>query len=229
MILWIAWPASFTFFAGYPDSLLCALIVWSIYFARSQRWLPAGMLGFLAGLTKALGVLAALPLLWLAYKQRKLSGLAGALLCGAGAACFQAWLAMRHFPSAAAIYAEFWRTSTVAPWVTIFDVAKALARGGDLLLILNVAVLALAGYFAFCAERRIEYRIFATAAICMFLTKHTEPLLQSTTRYTLALFAAYPALASRVGGAFPFALMTFFAAMANLLFFRAFLDWGLVV
>src|SRR5580698_6600 len=61
LLIWCAWPASFVFFAGYPDSLLCALTVWSLYFARSNRWTLAGTLGLLAGSTKALGCLTALP------------------------------------------------------------------------------------------------------------------------------------------------------------------------
>jgi hypothetical protein len=228
ILLWVAWPASFTFFAAYPDSLLCALVVWSIYFARRNRWMPAGALGLLAGSTKALGCLTALPLLWMAWKQRKPGGVAASFLCGAGAACFQGWLAIRHFPTAAQTYAMFWHTSTVAPWTSLIDVAKGLLHGGDFLLILNAGVLVLAGAFALLPEVRVEYRIFAAAAICLFLTKHTQPLLQSTTRYSLAIFAAYPSLAARVSG-LPLALLAMFAAGLNLLFFRIFLDWGLVV
>src|SRR5579863_9433078 len=75
VLLWMVWPASFAFFAGYPDSLLCALTIWAIYFARSSRWLPAGALGLLAGSTKAVGCFTALPLLWIAWKKRERSGL----------------------------------------------------------------------------------------------------------------------------------------------------------
>src|ERR1019366_5058939 len=97
LLLWVAWPASFAFFAGYPDSLLCALTVWAIYFARSGRWLPAGALGLFAGLTKALGCLAALPLFWIAWKRRDRGGMFAAGLCAAGlctasVAGYQAWL-----------------------------------------------------------------------------------------------------------------------------------------
>jgi Gpi18-like mannosyltransferase len=73
LLLWVAWPASFAFFTGYPDSLLLALTVWAIYFARLGRRLPAGVLGLSAGLTKAQGCLTALPLLWIAWRQRTLN------------------------------------------------------------------------------------------------------------------------------------------------------------
>jgi hypothetical protein len=228
ILLWIAWPAAFTFFAGYPDSLLCALIVWSVGSARSGRSFSAGILGLLAGCTKALGCLTVLPLLYIAWKRRRWAGIPAALMTVAGVASFQAWLAIRHFPSAAQTYTMFWHTKTVAPWITLFDALTALLRGGDLLLLINVSALALAGAFALMKSVRAEYRILAAAAISLFLTKHTHPLLQSTTRYSLVIFAAYPPLASRLGSGLVFGLACLFAAAVNLLFFRVFLDWGLV-
>jgi Gpi18-like mannosyltransferase len=229
LLLWVVWPASFAFFAGYPDSLLCAFTVWAIYFARSGRWLPAGALGLFAGLTKALGCLTALPLLWIAWKHRDRRGIIPAGLCVAGAACFQGWLSIRHFPSPTQIYRTYWATTTVAPWITVSDAARSLAHGGNFLLLLNAGVFVMVGVAAVMRPVRPEYRIYAVAAMCLFLTKHTEPLLQSTTRYSLALFAAYPALSTRFGRGLTFASLLLIAAALNLLLFRTFLDWGLVV
>jgi hypothetical protein len=229
LLLWAVWPASFAFFAGYPDSLLLALTVWAIYFARVGRWLPAGTLGLFAGLTKALGCLTALPLLWIAWKQRDRRGLIPAGLCVGGVACFETMLAIRHFPSAAQVYRTYWATTTVAPWISVSDAVRSLVRGGDFLLLLNVGVLIIVGAAAFMRPVRPEYKIYAIAAMCLFLTKHTEPLLQSTTRYSLALFAAWPALSARLGRGLPFAFSLLIAAVLNLLLFRTFLDWGLAI
>jgi hypothetical protein len=229
LLLWMAWPASFAFFAGYPDSLLLALTVWAIYLARSGRWLPAGTLGLLAALTKALGCLTALPLLWIAWKRRDRRGMIPAALCVAGVACFESWLAIRHFPSAAQVYRKYWATTTVAPWTSLTDAARSLLHGGDFLLLLNAGVFVIVAVAAFMGPVRPEYKIFAVAAMCLFLTKHTEPLLQSTTRYSLAVFAAYPALAVRFGQGLPFGFVLLIAVALNLLLFRTFLDWGLVV
>jgi len=228
LLLWVAWPASFAFFAGYPDSLLLALVVWAIYFARSGSWLPAGALGLFAGLTKALGCLTALPLLWIAWKRRDRKGIVSAALCVAGVACFQGWLAIRHFPPAAQVYRTYWATTTVAPWTSVIDAARSLLHGGDFLLLSNAGVFVVVGAAALLGPVRSEYKIFAVAAMCLFLTKHTEPLLQSTTRYSLAVFAAYPALAARFDRGLPFAFLCLMAAALNLLLFRTFLDWGLV-
>lgn len=229
LLLWVAWPASFAFFAGYPDSLLLALTTWAIYFARCGRWLPAGALGLFAGLTKALGCLAALPLFWIAWKRRDRRGMVAAGFCGAGVAGFQSWLAVSGFPPAAQIYRTYWATATVAPWTSVSDTIRYLAHGGNFLLWLNAGVFVIVGAAALMSTVRLEYKIYAIAAMCLFLTKHTEPLLQSTTRYSLAVFAAYPALSAKFGRGLPFASVLLIAAALNLLLFRTFLDWGLVI
>jgi len=229
VLLWSLWPAGFIFFAGYPDSHVCALTVWAIGLARSERWSAAGMYGFLAGLTKAIGFLTALPLLWIAWKKRDRKGALAALLCCAGVGGFQGWLMLRHYPTASETYRLFWGTETSAPWTTALDVTKALAHGPDVLLIFNAAVLAVVMSAALSPRVRFEYKLYAAAAMCLFLTKHTDPLLQSTMRYSLAVFPAYPALAGRLerGGVFLVVLLT--AAGVGAILFHAFLDWGLVV
>ena len=229
IVLWLAWPASFTFFAAYPESVLLALVVWSVWFARAGRWTQAGVLGFLAGCTKALGCMTALPLLWLAWRQRKAAGGAAAFACGAGALLFQVWLSLRHFPSASATYAMFWHTSTVAPWTTVMDVAAGLFRSGNPMLVPNTVALLATSYLALSGSVRTEWKLFAATALCLFLTKHTEPLLQSTSRYSLGLVSAFPALALWLRSGLPFACTVAIAAVINLFFLRVFLDWGLVV
>jgi len=229
VLLWMVWPASFAFFAGYPDSLLCALTIWAIYFARSSRWLPAGALGLLAGSTKAVGCFTALPLLWIAWKKRERSGLIAAVMCVAGVASYQVWLAFNRFPPAAQVYKVFWATSTVAPWTSLGEAIRALARSGDRLLLLNLGVFAVVGVAALMRPVRTEYKIYAIAAMCLFLTKHTQPLLQSTSRYSLTLFAAYPVLSARLNAGLSFACLVLICAVVNLFLFLTFLEWGLVI
>lgn len=229
VLLWGVWPASFAFFAAYPDSLLCALTLWAIYFARSSRWLPSGALGLLAGCAKAVGCFAALPLLWIAWKKRERGGFFAAALCAGGVACYQVWLAFNHFPPASQVYRTYWATSTVAPWVSLGEAIRALAQSGDRLLMLNLGIFAVAGAAALARSVRFEYKIYAVAAMCLFLTKHTQPLLQSTTRYSLTLFAAYPALSAKLNERFAFACLLLVCAVVNLFLLLTFLDWGLVV
>jgi hypothetical protein len=229
VVIWMAMPGAFTFFAGYPDSLVVALIVWSIYFARSGQWRWAGALGFFAGLTKALGCFVALPLIWIGWRGRERRSVAAAVACIAGVGAFQVWLGANHFPPVTAVYQKYWGTSTVAPWVTIRDVFWSLTQRIDLLLILNcIALVGIAAAF-FSRRVRLEYQIFAVALIGLFLTKHTNPLLQSTMRYSLCVFPAFSALASRCDRGARFGRLTVVLFGLNLCVFRMFLDWNLVV
>lgn len=76
---------------------------------------------------------------------------------------------------------------------------------------------------------RFEYRLFAGAALWLFLTKHTDPLLQSTMRYSLTLFPAFSTLSSKLRSGIPLAAALLVSTALNILLFRIFLDWGLVV
>jgi len=229
VVIWMAMPGAFTFFAGYPDSLMLALMVWSLYFARSGRWNRAGALGSFAGLTKALGCFVALPLIWIGWRRRERWSVVAVATCVAGVAGFQLWLAANHFPPVASVYQKYWVTSTVSPWATVADVVRSVTRTRDPLLILNC--LALVGIMgaSFTRRIRVEYQIFAVAALGLFLTKHTDPLLQSTMRYSVSVFPAFPAVATRCNRGLGLVGMMLSLFGLNLLLLRVFLDWGLVV
>jgi hypothetical protein len=229
LIIWVALPDAFIFFAGYPDSLLLALILWSLYFARTARWRRAAALGFLAGLTKALGCMLTLPLAWIAWRRRHWGLLAASLACPAGMGLFQLYLSLNHVPPPAMIYEKYWGTSTVVPWRTAADVVWFLGHGANLLSFFNCSALLLVTCGTFMRRLRAEYHVFAIAAVALLLTKHTEPLLQSTMRYSLSVFPAFPAIATRCRWGLTFAGLMFIAFGLNILMLKVLLDWGLVV
>ncbi|MDQ4098295.1 MAG: hypothetical protein M3144_10560 [Actinomycetota bacterium] len=66
-------PGAFLFSAMLTESTFLALSVMCFYFARTNRWWAVGLLGFLLALSRAPGVLVAIPLLWMYGKQRGLS------------------------------------------------------------------------------------------------------------------------------------------------------------
>ncbi len=66
-------PTSFFLFAGYTESLFLLLALASLDAAWEGRWDIAGILGALAALTKLQGVLLVVPLLYIWWKQARVS------------------------------------------------------------------------------------------------------------------------------------------------------------
>lgn len=78
-------PMSFFFSAVYTESLFLALSAGSIYFARQERWLWAGLLGALASATRNVGVLLVVPLALFYLQQRRRSDVRTAEAAGVAA------------------------------------------------------------------------------------------------------------------------------------------------
>jgi len=222
------WPASFVLFAGYPESLLLALVLWSVHSAREGRWWLAGACGFFAGLAKAAGLVVAVPLAVLAWRGRSIRALPAAL-CLLSPVAFAALLSRsgQHLPSSA--YPTYWSTELSLPWSTLFLSLREAVTHPDFVLFLNLGALLVVSGLTLFRRIRLEYTLYAMAAVCFILAKRTDPLLQSTLRYLLMVFPVYPALglAVRDGKYFGAALVV--ALYGNVLAFWIFLEWGLIV
>lgn len=68
LILFLLFPTSFYFGSVYTESLFLALVVWSFYLARRQKWLGASLLGMFASATRLIGILL-LPVLAIRKKS----------------------------------------------------------------------------------------------------------------------------------------------------------------
>jgi hypothetical protein len=230
VLLLAVWPGSFILFAAYPESLVIAAVAWSIYFARTGRWTHATLIAIAAALAKAVGAIVLVPLLLLAWRQRsrrswKLAALLPAVLA------YPAWLRVTGRYSAASAYAAYWHTRTVAPWVTLWDAVRLAVTTHDALLLLNIAVLTLFVVLVFVGVRRLEYLLYSAAAFAVFLTKYTDPLLQSTMRYVLVIFPAFIIMQRVASGGWAarrFRLLCVALAALNLTGLWLFLKWSLV-
>jgi hypothetical protein len=231
VIVCAVWPASFIFFAGYPESLLLALIVWSLYMARVGRWLTAAVFAVAAGLTKAAGVVVIVPLAFLALRRRTESS-SLVLLAPAGLLGFQLWLHLRRFGSAIDVYQRYWRTSMAFPWTTLWLGVVDLFRAPDVILVLNLLFL-----FVFCVllvlvRTRMEYVLYGAAVILFVLCKQTTPPLQSMMRYLLLVFPAFLSVAQifdRPSLQRRFAMLCVGLFAMNLALMWLFLGWSLVL
>jgi hypothetical protein len=228
LVLLAVWPSSFILFAGYPESLLIALMIWSVYSAREGRWLWAGLLGLFAGLTKAVGICVAIPLAIIAWRKKSWRALPVAI-CLLSPLIVAAVIKFSNHQLAAGAYPKYWKTEVAFPWTTLFAAIRESFTTFDALLILNLTALGVIFIPAFIKRFRLEYTLFALATLVLFLTKKTDPLLQSASRYSMEVFPAFASLAAILKHPFLFALSLFLLALLNLILLWSFFNWALVV
>ena len=231
VFLCAAWPASFIFFAGYPESLLFALIAWSLCMARRDRWWAAAVLGLAAALTKAVGVVVVVPLVVVAVRQRNIKALP-VLLVPLGLAGFLGYLHWNGRGALVPAYGQYWRTSAALPWTTLFASVRDLIHMPNPILVLNLVFLLSVSVLAAVSRMRVEYLLYSAAAIVVFLCKETTPPLQSMMRYLLIIFPAFVGFARLLQG--PRLLPRFWLVcaclfVANVGLLWLFLGWSLVV
>ncbi|MCC6862746.1 MAG: hypothetical protein IT158_29495 [Bryobacterales bacterium] len=226
LLFYAVWPAAFIFFAGYPDSLTIALMLWALVFARSEHWWAAGVCGLLAGLTKAVGLLIVVPLVVIALRKRCWRAVP-ILLSAAGYPLYAAWLFFTDRMLPAESYARFWGTVIAPPWETVsFSVRNALAGSGAARLQLPAGLLTAA--LALWKRPRPEYTLYVLAVLMFVLTKKSDPSQHQLARYLLILFPAplHLAVFLQDKAVVLAALLTLLSV--NLVFFWGYLNWSLI-
>jgi|SRR5271157_410569 len=223
------WPASFMLLAGYPDSLVAAFTVWSLCFARKQNWWLAGLLGMFAAASKAVGCVVVIPLAFLGWRSRNRSAVASAL-CVLPVFVYSLWTRLSGLGSISEAYQQHWHTSAEFPWVTLARcVHRFVSVGPDPLFKLNLGLFALICCLALLTPVRNEYKLYAAAALLVFLSKNTDPLLQSTMRYVLVVFPAFIGLALWMKRGVGLIVLSAFLLLINGVLLLTFFKWSLIV
>jgi len=231
-LLWYAlWPSSFIFFAGYPESILLASMLWSLHFARKEKWFGAAALAIAAELTKAVGVIIVVPLFVMAIRRRAANAF-WVLLVVPGALAFPAWVRWSGRGAISSAYEYYWRTTPAAPWTTLWVASKEIAHRPDALLVFNLVFLIVICTLVGLSRTRVEYKLFAIAALFVVLCKQTQPPLQSMMRYVLIVFPAFIGVGevlqephqARVRWLLLSSVFAF-----NLVLLRLFLGWSLIL
>lgn len=120
-VLFATAPMSIVLSMAYTESLFCALVLGMFYAARRNAYLVAGVLGFLAGLTRPTGLAAAVGLAvaaGLAVRGRTVAPwrpIVGALVALAGVPSYLLWVAVRVGDP------DAWFKIQTAGWGTTFD------------------------------------------------------------------------------------------------------------
>lgn len=239
-------PTAFFLIAAYTDSLFLALVLGAWLSARKGRWALAGLLGALATLTRLQGALLTpvLGLLWLrqgagvhlleAATWRKSAALLRSpawLATLLPALAFLAWnlyLRSSGLGNMNAMLAAQWGIRTVPPWTGVglflerlFNTPRVFVDYVDLGCLLFILALLVAGM------RRLDplLSLYAWANLALFFMRGTPPhLLDSFSRYMLAVFPAFLVLAGLQNRAARLALWTF-SFILQVFLLMGFLDW----
>lgn len=228
VLLLILWPSGFMLFAAYPDGLVLALTVWALWFARADRWWPAAVCAALACTAKAAGAAVLVALLVMCWQKRKFA--VGPLLLGfSGALVYPLALWWSGLPQPAQMYPAYWRTTPALPWDTLWSAVRAATTGGDIVVRMDLTCLLLIAIGVAAWRGPLAYTLYSAALLGLFLTKKTDPLLQSTMRYLLCVFPAFAGYARWLRGPLTVVPVAFLFMLFHALFLLAFWNWSLIV
>lgn len=228
LALLLAWPMSFILFGGYAESFLLCFTVWSIWFARRDRWWLAALFGILACLSRAVGMVVVAPLVWIAWRQRPLR-YAPLLVTLTGPVLFPLWLRWNHLSLSAAAYPVYWHTTMAWPWVTIADAVRYATSDIAWFVAMNALATLLVFGVALARPLRWEYFWYALGTLCFLLTANARPPLHSFVRYALPVFPAFASAARLLRNSAAVAIVWAVLVLANAILLYAFWDWFFLV
>ncbi len=137
-------PTSVYFAAVYTESLFFMLTVASFYYMRARAWWLAGILGFLAALTRVEGVLLIVPFLieWYAQdrplRPKAAYDLAAGALIPLGLAVYMAYLwVLRADPLYFSHVQIHWNRHLAMPWVSVANAFGKVLHGAGALVVAN--------------------------------------------------------------------------------------------
>ena len=222
-ILYVSiFPTAFFFVAAYTESLFLCLVVLCFYQMRHDRWLLAGIFGFLACLTRSSGIFLLLPCAYeylrtheFSWRKIRFNAL-GIALIPLGLVLYSAYCYKRFGDALAWYHAQaMWNRQFHIPVETLLLGFKAIKYAPgflsffalrnlldliSIIFILIMIVLMLIGPWKW-RRSHISYVIYAVALYLFLLSfpvgNNPVPL-QSIPRYMLAIFPTF-IIASNIG------------------------------
>lgn len=256
-VLFLAvFPTSFYLLAGYSESLFILLALGSVWLARNGRFWQAGVLGFLAALTRLTGWILIVPLAYEYYRQilggeeqiglrgfhlnqlmsrlrgKNLIRLAAVFLPPLGLVVFFVMRELLGLPPIALVYENLWLQTTGIPGGDLVTAVQRMVAGRASF------VLYLDFFFTFfllgttiLAFRRLgpTYGLYSAALLFFMLLPASEqkPLF-SFGRYALAFFPTFMILGGAAKNPWLNRLI-FYPSVALLLYLSGqFFVWGWV-
>jgi Mannosyltransferase (PIG-V) len=211
-------PTAFFFAAGYNESLFLCLALLSFYHMRHGHWWLAGMFGFLAGLTRSVGLLLLVPFFYEYLRQHDFKlrtirfDFISCISIPAGLGIFTLYCYFQFHDLLAFSHSQaVWHHELHGPWHGLIDSFLAIFQHAILsfdsmhnvidlsaaLLMLILVCLCFVGPWKFSQD----YWAYALYATIIYLFSLLFPLaggfpLASVPRYMLEIFPAFIVLAA---------------------------------
>ncbi|MBV9737370.1 MAG: glycosyltransferase family 39 protein [Candidatus Eremiobacteraeota bacterium] len=198
-------PTAIFFSAVYTESLFLALTVASFYYIRERKWVLAGIIGLLASLTRAEGVLLVVPYLieWFAAYRAGARGewkpFLGLALIPLGLVLYMAWLwVLNGDPLYFSHVQIHWNRHLAPPWASVSHAfyAMAHAKTGQIVAnqILELTFTALMIGVLLAGWKQLRPSAAAYMALSILIPMSTSSLM-SMPRFALVLFPMFSILA----------------------------------
>jgi hypothetical protein len=206
VLAWLVFPTSFFLAAPFTEALFACLALASLWMMAKKRWVPAGVLAALAGITRSQGILLMAPLVltismqW--YYSRKwphFSAFIGVLIAPLGTIGFMVWRWSSGLPDLLTSFSTYTHARILDPFSSLFLSIKQLFQSPSLLagteLCAVLLALVLQAWMLTRPAFRKEIPLMAYGILSVFfnLTKYitTATPLQSSNRYILSVFPAF--------------------------------------
>ncbi|MFD7226591.1 glycosyltransferase family 39 protein [Streptomyces sp. NPDC059881] len=230
VLLWGLLPHAIVLSMAYTEPLLTAFAAWSLYALLTRRWLWAGVLAALAGLTRPNGIAVAAAVCVVAgcelWKRRGTKGgragiRAAALLAPAGWLGYLLWVGARKGDVLGGYFA------VQSGWTSRFDLGLGSLRvirgmvtapaffGFPMALVIAAAGVLL---FALFVLDRPPLALLVYTAVLVLITVGGSGYFESKPRFLLPAFPLLLPLACALTKARPRAAITVIAALAGLSF-----------
>lgn len=205
----LLFPTGFFLFAGYSESLFILLAVASFWYARRGLFVLAGIVGFLAALTRLTGWTLVIPLAFEYWNQnlrdrpldlKRWARGFPVTWPALGLAVFFGWRNLEERPSMASIYEEYWYQRSGIPGMDLLRGLQAAvgqgesARIGTTTLYLDLAVTFMVIAATVLAFKKLgtSYGLYSVMLLFFMLLPNSDikPMF-SASRYGLAFFPMF--------------------------------------
>jgi hypothetical protein len=237
-VLFLAvFPTAFFLSAAYSEALFLAGALLSLYNARKQHWIAAGLWGAMAALTRITGPLLVVPLAFAAWQARENGNWRAwlaPLITTLGALIFPIYVQVGlHQSPIAILTASTTRGGrlTIPGW-NLFEATSRILKGQlveENLIELFFTVLFIVLIIFLWKKLPRLYGIYSVTLMLFFLARLGSPQpLVSMERYVLEIFPAFLLLADWGRPAWANRLVLYLSLLGLLFFSAQFAIWGWV-